>query len=184
MSFNGRYETSSDIPQFRLPDGTDSLSSCSNQCIPNWYSFKNSWSFFLRFLLYLILLYFYFSYNNPQVQMLPLKSYSCSCLFFVARVLQWERVGALHYAKGWRCASVGKCEYEIFHTYFTPPPPPPQIHTQNKPTHITCIILGHCRSLQRWFTASLLKNFKILLDWLQSDSQALRSVFRLQHMII
>lgn len=35
----------------------------------------------LRFLLYLILLYFYFSYNNPQVQMLPLKSYSCSCLF-------------------------------------------------------------------------------------------------------
>lgn len=139
---------------------------------------------FLRFLLHLILLYFYFSYNNPQVQMLPLKSYSCSCLFFVARVLQWERVGALHYAKGWRCASVGKCEYEIFHTYFTPPPPPPQIHTQNKPTHITCIILGHCRSLQRWFTASLLKNFKILLDWLQSDSQALRSVFRLQHMII
>lgn len=46
MSFNGRYETSSDIPQFRLPDGTDSLSFCSNQCIPNWYSFKNSWSFF------------------------------------------------------------------------------------------------------------------------------------------
>lgn len=35
----------------------------------------------LRFLLYLILLYFYFSYNNPQVQMLPLKSYSRSCLF-------------------------------------------------------------------------------------------------------
>lgn len=33
----------------------------------------------------------------------------------LVHVLQRECVGALHYAKRWRRASVGKCEYGIFH---------------------------------------------------------------------